>query len=162
MEQTVGQLIKWDFKANGALEIKDKNGRRRYYEESKNGEWSKFEYDGKGNRIHYCNSNGFWEKREWDSQGNLIYVGNSNGYWEKWEYDLEGNKIYWETSDGEIVDNRPKQCLDKEKDLLEERCKYVLKYLFRDYENTMTAKQYNNAMLALRSIALGNPLLKNQ
>lgn len=25
MEQTLGQLIKWDFKANGALEIKDKN-----------------------------------------------------------------------------------------------------------------------------------------
>ena len=119
MEQTVGQLIKWDFKANGALEIKDKNGR-------------------------------------------AIYFEKSNGVWGKYERDSHGNLIYYENSFGEIRDNRPKQCLDKGKDLLEERCKYVLKYFFRDYENTMTAKQYNNAMLALRSIALGNPLLKNQ
>ena len=88
----------------------------------------------------------------------------------KWDFtngdlqirDKNGRLIYFEDSDGAIVDNRSKQYLDKEKDLLEERCKYVLKYFFRDYEDTMTAKQYNNAMLALRSIALGNPLLKNQ
>ena len=119
MEQTVGQLIKWDFKANPFLAIKDTNG-------------------------------------------NLVYFESSGGYWEKRECNSKGKEIYYENSNGVIEDNRPKQCLDKEKDLLEERCKYVLKYLFRDYENTMTAKQYNNAMLALRSIALGNPLLKNQ
>jgi len=119
MEQTVGQLIKWDFKANPSLAIKDTNG-------------------------------------------NLVYFEISGGYWEKWEYDSKGKEIYFENSNGVIEDNRSKQYLDKEKDLLEERCKYVLKYFFRDYKDTMTAKQYNNAMLALRSIALGNPLLKNQ
>ena len=140
MTQTIAQQIKWDFKTNGDLEIKDKNGKRIYYEDS-DGNWSKFEWDSKGKVIYYEESNGYWSKREWDSQGNEIYYENSNG---------------------KIIDRRPKPCENKEKDLLEERCKYVLKYFFRDYENTMTAKQYNNAMLALRSIALGNPLLKNQ
>ena len=55
--QTIGQQIKWDFKTNGSLEIRDKNGKLIY-----------FEYSG-----------GFWEKREWDSQGKAIYYETSNG-----------------------------------------------------------------------------------
>ena len=54
---TIAQQIKWDFKTNGVLEIKDKNG----------------------NRIYSENSNGYWSKREWDSEGNEIYWENSDG-----------------------------------------------------------------------------------
>lgn len=42
-------------------------------------------------------------------------------------------------------------------DLVEQRCVLVLKYLFPEYETEMTAKQYKNAMDALRSIAFGAP-----
>ena len=56
--QTIGQWLKWDFKANGDLVIRDKNSRLIYIED--------------------CS--GFWTKREWDSQGNQIYLENSNGY----------------------------------------------------------------------------------
>ena len=48
-----------------------------------------------------------------------------------------------------------------DKNLVEERCKYVLKYLFPNYERQMTKKQYNNAMEALRSIAFGTSTGKN-
>ena len=46
-------------------------------------------------------------------------------------------------------------------ELVEERCKSVLGYLFPNYETEMTAQQYNNAMEALKSIAFGNPKGKN-
>ena len=65
----IAQQIKWDFKTNGSLEIKDKNGKYIYYE----------------------TSNGFWEKWEYDSQGNKIYVEDSDGLWKKMEYDCQGN-----------------------------------------------------------------------
>ena len=39
--KTIAQQIKWDFKANGNLEIKDKNGRLIYFEIS-NGCWGKW------------------------------------------------------------------------------------------------------------------------
>ena len=45
-----------------------------------------------------------------DKNGNPIYSENSNKYWCKSEYDSNGNQIYCETSDGVIVDNRPKGC----------------------------------------------------
>ena len=89
--KTIAEQIKWDFEANGTLEIKDKNG----------------------NLIYWENLNGFWSKREYDSQGNEIYYEDSNGYWVKWEYDSNGNVIYFENSDGEITDNRPKPYEDK-------------------------------------------------
>lgn len=41
--------------------------------------------------------------------------------------------------------------------VIEDRCKSVLKYLIPDYETAMTAKQYNNAMVALKSIYYGVP-----
>jgi hypothetical protein len=88
---TIAQQIKWDFKTNGDLEIKDKNG----------------------NLIYYEDSTGFWTKREYDSQSNQIYFENSKGFWAKREYDSQGNKMYYENSDGEIIDNRPKPCEDK-------------------------------------------------
>jgi len=47
------------------------------------------------------------------------------------------------------------------KDLVEQRCKSVLEYLFPNYERQMTAKQYNNAMESLRSIAFGTRVGKN-
>lgn len=44
---------------------------------------------------------------------------------------------------------------------IEDRCKKVLEYLFPNYEREMTARQYNNAMEALKSIAYGTPVGKN-
>ena len=44
MTQTIAQQIKWNFKTNGELVIKDKNGNRIYLELS-NGYWAKWEYD---------------------------------------------------------------------------------------------------------------------
>ena len=55
--QTIGQWLNWDFKTNGDLEIKNKNGELIYRE---------------------C-SGEFWVKREYDSQGNLIYYKDSLG-----------------------------------------------------------------------------------
>ena len=82
--KTIGQQIKWNFETNGDLEIKDKNGKRIYYEDS-NGFWEKREYDSKGNQIYYENSSGYWAKSESDPicEGNLIYFENSIGYWSK-------------------------------------------------------------------------------
>ena len=91
MTQTIAQQIKWDFKTNGNLEIKDKNG----------------------NQIYFEDSSGFWAKYEYDSRGNRIYFEKS-GYWSKWEYDSQGHRIYFETSNGIIEDNRPKPCEGKE------------------------------------------------
>jgi len=61
MNQTIAEQIKWDFEANGNLEIRDKNGNRIYYENS-DGDWEKKEYDSQGNQIYFKNSNGFWKK----------------------------------------------------------------------------------------------------
>jgi hypothetical protein len=88
---TIAQQIKWDFETNGSLEIKDKNGKLIYWE----------------------NSNEVWVKYEYDSQGKVIYFGTSRGYWRKSEYDSQGNQIYFEDSDGLIKDKRPKSCEGK-------------------------------------------------
>jgi hypothetical protein len=55
--QTIGQWLNWDFKTNGVLEIKDKNGNR-IYAEASTGFWAKYEFDSKGNQIYVENSNG--------------------------------------------------------------------------------------------------------
>ena len=91
MKQTIAQQIKWDFKTNGNLEIKDKNG----------------------NQIYLEYSDGYWIKWEYDSKGNKIYLEDLDGYWEKWEFDSQGHRIYFETSNGIIKDNRPKSCENK-------------------------------------------------
>ena len=90
--KTIGQQIKWDFKTNGDLVIRDKSGKL-IYQEFSSGAWGKNEYDSKGNGIYYENSDGFWAKRKWDSQGELIY---------------------FEDSDGKIEDKRTKSCENKE------------------------------------------------
>jgi len=110
--KTIAQQINWDFEANGGLEIKDKNGKRIYLENS-DGFWVKREYDFEGKEIYYENSDGHWAKQGHDSEGNLIYFENSDGHWAKSEYDSKGNEIYFENSDGEIIDNRPKPSEDK-------------------------------------------------
>jgi YD repeat-containing protein len=110
--QTIGQWLKWDFKTNGDLEIRDKNGKRIYYENS-GGFWEKREYDSQGKLIYLEDSHGTWIKYERDSQGNIIYFEDSNGHWAKMEYDSEGNRIYFENSSGVIEDKRPKPCEDK-------------------------------------------------
>ena len=99
---TIAQKIKWNFKTNGELVIKDKNG----------------------NRIYLELSNGYWSKREYDSKGNGIYLEDSHGYWAKREYDSKGNQIYYENSNGTIMDKRPKSCSDKE--IVIEGVKYKL------------------------------------
>ena len=101
--KTIAQQIKWDFEANGRLEILDKNG----------------------DKIYFEGSNGVWTKREWNSQGKEIYYENSNGYWEKCEYNSQGNKIYYENSTGVIEDNRPKSCEGKVVEIDGEKFKLV-------------------------------------
>jgi len=61
--QTIGQWLRWDFEANGDLEIRDKDGRTIYLEDS-DGYWEKREFDSQGNRIFYEDSCGeFIDKR---------------------------------------------------------------------------------------------------
>jgi len=103
MTQTIAQQIKWDFETNGDLQIRNKNGRTIYFE----------------------NSNGVWEKRQFDSQGRQLYYENSFGFWGKYEYDSQGNEIYWENSAGTIIDNRPKTCENKEIVIDNEKFKLV-------------------------------------
>ncbi len=99
------------------FEIKDSKSKQIYLEDS-NGAWVKREYDSKGNLIYFENSNGAWLKREYDSKGNRIYYENFKGYWEKRKYDSNGKEIYWETSNGVIIDNRPKTDVQKAIELL--------------------------------------------
>ena len=56
--KTVAQQIKWDFKTNGDLEIRDFRGNLIYFEDSKR----------------------YWSKWEYDSQGKVIYIKDSKGY----------------------------------------------------------------------------------
>ena len=58
MTQTIAQQIKWDFKTNGDLEIRDFRGNLIYFEDSKR----------------------YWSKWEYDSQGKVIYIKDSKGY----------------------------------------------------------------------------------
>ena len=110
---TIAQQIKWNFKTNGNLEIRDKNGKLIYMETS-SGFWAKHEYDSRGNRIYREDSFGGWAKWEYDSKGNVIYAETSGGYWEKREWNSYGNLIYHKNSNGEILDKRPKPCENKE------------------------------------------------
>ena len=100
---TIAQQIKWDFKTNGNLEIKDKNGRKIYLE----------------------NSIGYWTKRKYNSKGEEIYREYSGGYWEKREWDSQGNQIYFEDSGGYIIDKRPKPCENKVVEIDGEKFKLV-------------------------------------
>ena len=59
--KTIGQQINWDFEANGRLEIRDKNGKLIYIEDS-DGCWAKREYDSDGNEIYYEEFNWILEK----------------------------------------------------------------------------------------------------
>ena len=121
---TIAQQIKWDFKANGTLVIRDKSDKLIYYERSDKS-WGKYERDSEGNLIYYENSNRFWEKWEYDSKGNEIYFENSNGYWAKREWDSQGNQIYFEDSGGYIIDKRPKPCENKVVEIDGEKFKLV-------------------------------------
>jgi len=112
MTQTIAQQIKWDFKANGNLEILDKDNNLIYFENARG--WDRHEYNSEEKLIYYENSDGYWAKYEWDSEGNQIYWENSNGYWAKQEWDSQGNRIYFEDSDGVIINKRPKSCENKE------------------------------------------------
>lgn len=92
MTQTIAKQIKWDFETNGDLNIRDKDDKVIYFE----------------------NSFGYWIKCEYDSNNVIIYQEDSNNYWAKLEYDSKGNRVYYEDSDGVIEDNRPKPCEDAE------------------------------------------------
>jgi len=74
--------------------------------------------DSNGKEIYWEDSNGYWSKREFDSEGNRIYYENFKGYWEKRKYDSNGKEIYWETSNGVIIDKRPKTEIQKAIELL--------------------------------------------
>ena len=72
--KTIAQQIKWDFKANGNLEIKDKNGKVIYYENLYNN-WAKWEYDSKGNQIYFENSRGEIEdNRPKSCEGKVVEI----------------------------------------------------------------------------------------
>ena len=43
-----------------------------------------------------------------DKNGDNIYTEHSDGRWYKKEYDSFRNETRWESSDGDIIDNRPK------------------------------------------------------
>jgi hypothetical protein len=101
--KTIAGQINWDFKTNGDLDIRDKNG----------------------NRIYWEVSDGHWSKREYDSKVNLIYWVNSGGFWVKKEYNSRGNQIYFENSNGLIRDNRPKPCEDKVIEMDGKKYKFV-------------------------------------
>jgi len=108
MQQTIAQFLKIkDF----PFIIKDKNGKRIYYENS-TGFWTKREYNSDGNEIYFEDSNGFWIKTEYNSNGNIIYLVDSTGFWVKTEYNSNGNIIYYEHSDGFIIDKRPKAVVE--------------------------------------------------
>ena len=55
--QTIGQWLKWDFKTNGNLIIRDENDNIVYVEGSDN-HWYKVEYDLQNKQIYYENSLG--------------------------------------------------------------------------------------------------------
>jgi hypothetical protein len=54
--KTIAGQLNWDFKTNGDLEIKDKNGKEIYVEDYEY--WEKWEYDSKGKVIYFENSDG--------------------------------------------------------------------------------------------------------
>ena len=70
--------------------------------------------DKEGRVVYFEDSNNFWVKREYDLNDNYIYHERSSGYWVKREYDYSNNnEIYYEDSDGKIIDNRPKETTDQ-------------------------------------------------
>jgi len=88
-QETIAQQIKWDFEANGNLEIKNNNNNFI-------------------NTIYYEDASEFWMKKEYNSQGKEIYYETSNRDWARTEYDFQGNQIYFENSHGLIEDDRLK------------------------------------------------------
>lgn len=56
-KQTFGQWLKWDFEANGDLEIKD-NNHKTIYREYSSTFWEKIERDYQGKLISYEDSDG--------------------------------------------------------------------------------------------------------
>ena len=63
------------------------------------GEWLNWDFEGNG------------DLEIQDKNGRRIYYERSNGIWRKREYDSEDNLIYYETSNGEIIDNRPPEII---------------------------------------------------
>ena len=63
------------------------------------GEWLNWDFEGNG------------DLEIQDKNGRRIYYERSNGFWRKREYDSEDNLIYYETSNGEIIDNRPPEII---------------------------------------------------
>ena len=54
--KTIAEQIKWDFKANGTLVIRDTNGI--IYLERHDGYWAKWEYDSQDKPLYYEDSDG--------------------------------------------------------------------------------------------------------
>jgi hypothetical protein len=73
--QTIGQWLNWDFKTNGILTIKDKNGVLLYYEGS-SGHWYKAEIDSEGYRIYSENSEGIID----DNRTPIVIKHNGRKY----------------------------------------------------------------------------------
>jgi len=62
--------------------------------------------DDNGWETYYESSKGNWSRHEYDTKGNITYYENSRPYWVKTEYDAEGKQTYYENSRGDIVDDR--------------------------------------------------------
>jgi hypothetical protein len=93
------------------FEIKDKMGNV-IYEEFKDMEWIRKEFDSKGNETRYEHSNyspdiSYWHDTIYDANNNPIYHKNSNGFWIKRIYDKNNKQIDFEsgfdTPSGETI-----------------------------------------------------------
>ena len=75
MKQTIAQQIKWDFKTNGELVIRNKNNKLIYFEDS-NRFWKKWEYDSEGNVIYFEDSTGIIkDNRPKSCEGKIVEIG---------------------------------------------------------------------------------------
>ena len=73
--KTIAQQIKWDFRTNDELRIKDNNGKLIYWEDS-NRVWEKSEYDSQGRLIYRENSFGrIIDKRPKPCEGKIVEIG---------------------------------------------------------------------------------------
>jgi hypothetical protein len=65
------------------------------------GQWLKWDFEGNGD----LNIN--------DKNGSIIYIENSHGTWAKWERNSKSEITYHENSNGQIIDNRIPEIIER-------------------------------------------------
>jgi hypothetical protein len=95
--KTIAQLINWDSKANGGLEIKNKIGEALYH----------FYLEADKDTIKDSLKDDIQDMAEYEKKKKrIIFLANAAAK-------KKHNEIYFEDSDGEIIDKRPKPCEGK-------------------------------------------------